>query len=240
MTKIKKITNQPGTRTTYGVYTTAKDGVVYKSQFEAEFVNKFLIPSKMKYEYEKKYHGSNCKCDFYLEDIDLWIECVYHKVELRYNYKFKYGNRVYLNVPYEDRAYVKASKCRWDPEIRKWYVEYTGKSINNLHKYIPNSELETVYVSNGKAITKEYDDNLLEKMHQNKGNILVVLKDDMKYNHLLHLIIAKKNEFVFRKIIEMYFTLFNDPVKLKNRLEQLESKRTDFCGVEQSGSSPAS
>ena len=37
-------------------------------------------------------------------------------------------NRVYLNVPFEDKEEVKRRGGRWDPEVKKWYVgEYAPK-----------------------------------------------------------------------------------------------------------------
>lgn len=207
----------------YGVLTKAKNGVVYRSKFEAKFVDKFLIPSGMPFEYEKQYPNSKRKCDFYIKNLDIWIECVYHKFTMEYKYKLKNG-RIYLNVPYEDREYVKKSKGRWDPAASKWYVVYTGQSVVSLHKYIPANELETIYVSDGNALNATYDERLLEKMLANKIDILVVNHEDMLYDNLLHLIVAKKNEFINRKIIANYFKMYDDLKVIQDRLTEVENE----------------
>lgn len=211
----------------YGTNTKARNGIVYRSKFEADFVNKFLIPSNMPFEYEKQYPNSRRKCDFYIQNLDIWIECVYHKFVLEYKYKIKSG-RVYLNVPYEDKEYVKKFKCNWDQNKKQWFVPYTGQSIVPLHKYIPEGELETQYVSNGKALNADYDVRLLEKMLDNKIDILVVNNDDLAYDNLLHLVIAKKNEFVNRKIIANYFSIYKDIKNLSDRLVVLENELLSY------------
>ena len=80
----------------YGNATRGKDGRNYKSQFEADFCNKFLY-QKYSYEYEKPYNdGSRRKSDFYLNDLDLYIKCP--DGELIYYVKRKAKNGGQLDI----------------------------------------------------------------------------------------------------------------------------------------------
>lgn len=56
----------------YGTRTLAKDGILYRSQTEAHFVNHHLFDIH-DYEYEKEY-GNGWLFDFYLPEKDLYIE----------------------------------------------------------------------------------------------------------------------------------------------------------------------
>ncbi len=56
----------------YGNRTVAKDGILYRSQAEAHFVNNYLLDS-YDFEYEKKY-GNGWLFDFYLPEHNLYIE----------------------------------------------------------------------------------------------------------------------------------------------------------------------
>ncbi len=56
----------------FGVKTKALDGIIYRSQLEAYFVDHFLF-EKEEYEYEKPY-GNGWLFDFYLSKKDLYIE----------------------------------------------------------------------------------------------------------------------------------------------------------------------
>ena len=57
----------------FGIRTIAKDGRLYRSKAEAYFVDTFLY-GKHKYEYERKYDNHNKYYDFYLPDLNLYIE----------------------------------------------------------------------------------------------------------------------------------------------------------------------
>lgn len=58
----------------YGAPTVAKDGILYRSKAEAYFVDNFLF-EKYQYEYELEYSNSTkWKYDFYLLELDLYIE----------------------------------------------------------------------------------------------------------------------------------------------------------------------
>lgn len=63
----------PSTNDGYGNRTFAKDGILYRSKAEAYFVDNFLY-SKYSYEYERKYDNHNKYYDFYLPELDLYIE----------------------------------------------------------------------------------------------------------------------------------------------------------------------
>lgn len=56
-----------------GVPTCAGDGVTYRSRFEAEFVNRFLL-GRYTYEYECAYPNGQWLYDFYVPELDVYIE----------------------------------------------------------------------------------------------------------------------------------------------------------------------
>ena len=57
----------------FGIRTVAKDGILYRSQAEAYFVDNYLY-GKYKYEYERKYDNYTKWYDFYLPELNLYIE----------------------------------------------------------------------------------------------------------------------------------------------------------------------
>jgi hypothetical protein len=79
--------------------------------------------------------------------------------------------------------------------------EITKEDIGSgLFKYsVPG--LEVIIDSDGKAINKQYDETLFEKITNKKCNILIVNNDDLGYNDLIHLICAKENIFVLKNIV---------------------------------------
>lgn len=79
----------------FGIPTVAKDGVKYKSQAEAYFVNKFLY-GKYQYEYEKPY-GNGWKYDFYLPEKDLYIELTAYLDPQRMQDKIDFNIRKNIN-----------------------------------------------------------------------------------------------------------------------------------------------
>lgn len=186
----------------YGKKSVAQDGKTYRSKFEADFVDKFLIPSGLEYVYEVAYPNSKMTCDFWLPKYDIWIECAYHYAAMRYNYeKFPHGRRINLpKVSFHDKDYVKTQKARWDPLNKVWYVSYEGSQFANLHRFMSESDLATVYDTDGKAMIKGYDERLLNKILDRKCNVLIVNKEDLKFNDLAHLICAKENLIVLKNI----------------------------------------
>ena len=185
----------------FGKETTAKDGKRYRSQFEANFVNKFLLPSGLEFVYEVPYPNSKMTCDFYIPEFDIWIECVYHYAKMKYAYESEFKR---VNLPlavYENRGFVKAYGALWDSTIKQWYAIYKGKELKELHRFMDPEELKVIIDSDGKAINKQYDETLFEKITNKKCNILIVNNDDLGYNDLIHLICAKENIFVLKNIV---------------------------------------
>jgi len=185
----------------FGKETIAKDGKKYRSQFEANFVNKFLLPSGLEFVYEVPYPNSKMTCDFYIPEFDIWIECVYHYAKMKYSYETEFKR---INLPlarYENKEFIKAYGGLWDTTIKQWYIVYKGKELKELHRFMEPAELKVIIESDGKAIHKDYDDTLFEKITNKKCNILIVNNDDLGYNDLTHLICAKENIFVLKNIV---------------------------------------
>lgn len=184
-------------------FTVGKDGITYRSKFEADFSNKFLYPYEIKYEYEKKYDDSNQKCDFYLTDYDIWIECVYHNIEVKPAY---YDGRIIrLYAEYSHRFILKQNGARWNGE--HWWIQYKGKPLNNLHRFMKQEDLDMTIFSNSKALTERYNDDLKKKILNKDISILIVNNSDIKdYNNLAHIIIAKGSKLLHSKILNSVFT----------------------------------
>ena len=70
---IKAAGYEPNENDGFGTRTKALDGVLYRSNYETMFVNKFLF-DKEEYIYELKYPIHNKYYDFYLPERDLYIE----------------------------------------------------------------------------------------------------------------------------------------------------------------------
>jgi hypothetical protein len=85
----------PNLNDTYGIPTKAKDGVTYRSQAEAYFVDNFLF-EKHKYQYEVPY-GNGWLYDFYLSDQDLYIELTAGLDPEKIENKVIYNNRIKRN-----------------------------------------------------------------------------------------------------------------------------------------------
>lgn len=88
-----------------GKPTVASDGVTYRSQFEAEFVDKFLA-DKYAYEYECAYPNQQWLYDFYIPTIGLYIELDGGLRPARMAEKVKVNaqlNRRFIVVPYTRR-----------------------------------------------------------------------------------------------------------------------------------------
>ena len=70
---IKAAGFEPDINNGFGIKTIAKDGILYRSKSEAYFVDTFLY-EKYDYEYEPEYDNSNKFYDFYIKELDLYIE----------------------------------------------------------------------------------------------------------------------------------------------------------------------
>ena len=188
----------------YGIPKVAKDGVRYRSTFEADFVNKFLYNKNILYEYEKNYPNSKCKCDFYLTDLELWVELVYHDVSVKYSYE-KAGKKTYLpRATYYDNEYVKKFGAKFDWDKKKWYIIYTNKSFPSLEQFMDDEAKEMTLHSHGKAICRDYDKKLVKKIGLAQS-LIIVTHEDMKRSNLQNIIISKNSKSCFAKITSKYF-----------------------------------
>lgn len=50
----------------------------------------------------------------------LYFQRINYNIKER-GYNYIMDNRVYLNVPYDDKEEAKELGCRWDPDAKKWY-----------------------------------------------------------------------------------------------------------------------
>ena len=95
---------EPNINTGFGNETRASDGISYRSQVEAYFVDHFLF-EKEEYEYEKPY-GNGWLFDFYLPKHNLYIEIdgnINENYRTKINNKIKYckdNNLKLLVIPY--------------------------------------------------------------------------------------------------------------------------------------------
>ena len=188
--------------------TLADDTNLYRSQFEADVVNRFFIPNNLAYEYEKQYDNSKQKCDFYLSDLDIYIECVYHDVEMIYEYqKLEKGAKIYLHIPYRDKEkYKHFYGALWDDKKRMWYIKNDKKSKCSTHdKFVDKTLLKASLISDGKAITDNYDDHLRRKIINNNSNIILLTKKDLdNYDSLGDILLSKNNPIIHKKVYEMF------------------------------------
>jgi len=220
----------------FGKSTVARDGVTYRSQFEAEFVNKFLIPSGLEFIYEMQYPNSRMTCDFVIPKYDIWLECVFHKVGLQLRYEsLNIGKRIDLNTSYNERQYVKDLGATWDPKKSKWFIMYNGSRLDRFHRFLDPYLVEEVWASDKKAINIDYDDQLAKKIELKK-NLIVVTYDDLKYNDLNHLICAKENIPVFKNITTVSLgqeSKLNAGINISKIYELAEQKMADIKAQEE-------
>ena len=90
-----------------GIKTVGKDGVLYRSQAEAYFVDTYLY-GKYNYEYELPY-GNGWLYDFYIKELDLYVELTYGlKPELiKEKIEFNKVNNINCRVINSDELYSK-------------------------------------------------------------------------------------------------------------------------------------
>ena len=194
----------------YGIKTVAKDGVEYKSRLEAGFVDKFLVGSGISYEYEKTYPETRFRCDFYLSDLDIWIELTYHKIEEAKIWETK--NMVELpRAEYRHRHIIKSHGGCWNPKKKVWYVirkdnDINKTSITKLEKFMHQNDKQRVILSK-KSISSVYNETLSKKVKLNDSVIVVDKEDIEKYKDLSMILIAKKNNACMRKVVRQYFSL---------------------------------
>lgn len=185
----------------YGIKTIANDGFEYDSRFEAEFVNKFLIPHNINYERQKQYSSdSKHRCDFYLPDYDIWIECVY--MEYSPIPLYMLGTQdVVFNIPYEDtgaREVAKHLGARYHPKVKKWILnrnKIPSTGLYGMEPYMYEDQLEPWWDPVQVNMTEKYNANLREKItkYGDEFTILQVNKTDLekKASHFADLLRVK-------------------------------------------------
>jgi hypothetical protein len=194
----------------YGNKTKAKDGFEYSSRFEAEFVDKFLIPHNIEYERQKLYsEDSKHRCDFYLPDYDLWIECVYTKYVPKKEYTFGNGD-IPMSIPWSDergRKIAKSAGARWNRVTKKWTLPKSMVDPNghpSLEKYMKPELLVTRYDPNQVSLTETYNLNLKNKLltYGDTYTIIQVNYEDLKKRHLSDIIRVKNNSLFLKLLSE--------------------------------------
>lgn len=112
----------PSRSSLYGIPTTASDKHLYRSKVEAYFVDTYLY-NKYCYEIEPKYPESNWRYDWYIKELDLYVELAGGLRPERITSKIEINNRLnrkLLVVTYED-VYKYSSL---EDVIRKYNYDY--------------------------------------------------------------------------------------------------------------------
>lgn len=192
----------------YGNKTIAKDGFEYSSKFEAAFVDKFLIPHNISYERQKLYsEESKHRCDFYLPDYDVWVECVYEEYLPKKAYLFAAQDLI-LSIPYSDisgRTRAKSAGAKWNGTTKKWIIAKTlipPEGFPSLERYMDDSLLDTWFDPVQVNLTETYNANLKKKMlmYGDKCTIIQVNNSDLnkKSAHIADLIRIKNNDLFLK------------------------------------------
>lgn len=227
----------------YGIKTVAKDGFEYESRFEAEFVNKFLIPHNITYERQKQYsEKTKHRCDFYLPDYDVWTECVYSEYVPKKAYLLGKED-ITFSIPYSDgsaRAYAKAFGARWDKSNKHWVLNRnlidSTEFPKRLEKYMKAELLEYVYDTDQTNLTENYNANFQTKLELYSGlyTIIQVNYTDLRQNHVADLIRIKNNSLFHTLLKEKPHLIPTKPVeviqstepKIEETLVEVEKKVT--------------
>jgi hypothetical protein len=196
----------------FGVKTIANDGVEYSSKFEAEFVNRMLLPNNIKYEPQKRYSENSLhRCDFYLPDYDIFVECVYHPDIATKKYMLG-SNDIAISIPKGHEvaiARVKNLGAKWvGGQTKKWIIPRS--SIKSplgeiIERYLPSDMIELAYDLKTRQMTEDYVLRLREKLYkfQETHNILQVNKIDLEKNGIKNFadLLRVKNNELYKKII---------------------------------------
>lgn len=147
-------------------HTIANDEKKYRSEFEASFVNRFLH-NKFDYEYEKRYdEETRFTCDFYLKDLDLWVECCYKPFAFC-NTATLHTGRINLICGYNQRHVAKRNGAKWDKDRKTWYLPKTNGSARwipkSLLKFIPEDIefINDVFLYGDEVVTEAHKDQEL-------------------------------------------------------------------------------
>ena len=87
----------------FGTPTTAKDNILYRSRTEAYFVDNYLY-EKYTYEYEPKYINKPWFYDFYIKELNLFIEITDYIDPVRIVDKIKYNKENNINFRLIERS----------------------------------------------------------------------------------------------------------------------------------------
>lgn len=198
--------NNTGAPSQYGKKTKGYDTILYRSMFEAEFANKFLY-EKYDYTYEERYHdGTTCSADFYIKDLDCWLELVYFPIGEIYAYESKQ----IVNLPrcyYENRHDAKKFGAKWNASQKTWYItpqDYSSQKIKKIWHWMDPKDLAVVGTTqkNMQVKGKDYEKEVLEKIERNrlKGKkIFMIHYEDMdKCDNFTDIIRIKDNDFFLK------------------------------------------
>ena len=93
-----------------------------------------ILYEKYDYTYEERYHdGTTCSADFYIKDLDCWLELVYFPIGEIYAYESKQ----ILNLPrcyYDDRHDAKKFGAKWNASQKTWYITPQDHSPEKIRK----------------------------------------------------------------------------------------------------------
>ena len=163
----------------YGKFTKGKDGITYRSEFEAEFAHKFLH-GVYEYVYEKPYDdGTKRKCDFYIESLDLWIECSWNPIVETFMYQKKKG-KIFLDpakATFQKKDDVKRLGGKWEPTNKLWYIpesRNTGNRLEQFEEFMFEKDLGKTY-SDESHIQPDYEKNMKEKLIDNIDKKIIVV-----------------------------------------------------------------
>tara|TARA_R100001377_G_C3171037_1_gene103092 strand:- start:35 stop:988 length:954 start_codon:yes stop_codon:yes gene_type:complete len=192
--------------TQYGKKTKGHDNILYKSMFEAEFANKFLY-EKYDYTYEERYYdGTTCSADFYIKDLDCWLELVYFPIGEIYAYESKQ----ILNLPrcyYDDRHDAKKFGAKWNASQKTWYItpqDHSPQKIKKIWHWMYPKDFAVVDTTqrNMQVKGKDYEKGVLEKIERNRlkdKKIFMIHYEDMsKCDNFTDIIRIKDNDFFLK------------------------------------------
>lgn len=186
----------------YGQKTKGNDGITYKSKFEAIFANKFLH-KQFSYTYEPLYQdGTKSRADFYLDELNCWLELVYNPVE--YVHAFESKVTVNLVVSYDNRNEVKRYGALWNPDAKTWYInvkDINEYNKNKLIKWMSAEDSHVVGTKEKNTIQEDYEQRLQDKIERNKDKAILVInyEDVKKHSDLADLVRVKDNQ-LFHKL----------------------------------------
>ena len=204
----------------YGKSTYGKDGILYRSMFEANFADKFLY-EQYTYEYEKPYNdGTKRTCDFYVKDLNLWIECAWGETSQKYVYQN--SKLLYLDVPYKEKELAKHYGAMWDKDEKKWYIFPNGNRQKDFEQWMFQEDKEIIEISE-QQITNDYASKLNQKIVDNidKRVMTVSGKDIKTYSHLQRIISVNLKSY-YDELLE------NRKLKQHQKKQYVKPNQTEY------------